>query len=285
MKPLDAGMQALLATRVHTLAWGMKLTRSGDGDVSGWTSHDREKTVTVEAAPLLLTPTNGIDMSSLARTAGWGVDNLEITVLQFDSYMTKIDLLDGFWDNSVGLIFQFDWATPANGIIPWLAFAFANIKPRLGSVIIELHCLRRYLQQDTTRITQPNCDKEFGGPTCRLNIGPHTYSGTVTTAGQRTFTAAALAPAAGTFNDGTLTWLTGVNADRQRKVRSHTVGGVLTLWEPMLLPVSNADTFSVVAGCARTRAACIAYGNVLNYPGFDQKSTTDKLTGGSTVEP
>jgi uncharacterized phage protein (TIGR02218 family) len=264
----------------------MKLTRASDGDVSGWTGLDREATVTVEGSPLLLSPSNGVDLSSIARTAGWGTDNLEITVVKFDDYMTKIDLLDGFWDASEFLLFQYDWATPANAIIPWLGGTFGTVKSKLGRTVIELHCHRRWLQQDTTPITQPNCWYEFGDPnTCRVDLAPHTYAGTVTTAGQRTFTASALAPAAGTFDEGKLTWLTGPNAGRVRKVRTHAGGGVLTLWEPMLLTVDVGDTFTVIAGCPRTRAACITFGNILNYPGFDQKPTADQVTGGAVVEP
>jgi uncharacterized phage protein (TIGR02218 family) len=263
----------------------MKLTRSGDGDVSGWTGLDREATVTVEGDSLLLMPTNGIDLSSIARTAGFGVDNLEVTVVKFDDYMTRIDLLDGFWDNSEFFLFQYDWATPANAVIPWLAGTFGNIKPRLGTVVIELRCLRQALQQDTTRITQANCDAEFGGPRCTLDLTPHTYAGTVTTAGQRTFTASALAATAGAGDEGKLTWLTGANAGRVRKVKTHAGGGVLTLWDPMLLPVDVGDTFSLVIGCPRTRAACIDFGNILNFQGFDQKPTADQVTGGAVVEP
>lgn len=287
MKTLTAGMQAMLATRVHTLAWGMKTTRGGDADVQGWTSADRAHPVTVDGGPLVLAPTNALDVSALARTAGFEVGNLELTVLAFDDVMTKVDLLDGLWDGTEFLIFQYDWATPANGVIPWVAGRFGNVQPKLGSFVIELRDLNQALQQDTTRVTHANCGYDFGhATTCRVALGPHTYAGTVTSvASGYTFTASALAPPAGTFTEGLLTWTTGLNAGRSRKVRLHATGGVLTLMLPALRGIGIGDTFNVIAGCAKTRAACIAYANVLNFPGFDQKPTVDQLTGGSVVAP
>lgn len=287
MKTLDAPMIAALATRVTTLAWGMKVTRGGDGAITGWTSHHKAKTVTVDGGSLLLEPTNAIDVSSIARTAGFDVDNLELTVLAFDDVMTKAQLLEGLWDHSLCVLFQYDWATPANGVIPWLSGTFGNARPKLGSFVIELRDLRQALQQDTTRITQANCDYDFGDPaTCTEALGPHTTAGTVTSvASQRSFTASAFAPAAGTVNEGRIDWLTGLNAGISQKVRTHATGGVFTLVLPMIRTIAIGDTFNAIAGCAKTRAACIAYGNVLNYPGFDQKPTVDELTGGSVVTP
>lgn len=287
MKTLDAGMQALMASRVTTLAWGMKVTRGGDGAITGWTSHHKAKTVTVDGDALVLDPSNAIDMSSIARSAGFDVDNLEVTVLTFDDVMTKADLLDGLWDGSAFYIFQYDWATPANGLVPWLAGNFGNIKSRLGSFVIELRCLRQRLQHDTTRIVQANCDYEFGdAATCTVALGPHTYAGTVTSvASVRGFTASAMGNPAGTFDDGFIEWVTGPNAGRSRKVRAQATGGVFTLWEPVLQTIGVGDTFNAIAGCARTRAACITFGNVLNFPGFDQKPKADALTGGAVIEP
>lgn len=286
MKTLSAGMLAMLASGAHTLAWGMQIVRAGDGDVSGWTGHDREVEVEVDGSPLLLQTANAIDVSSVVRSAGMGVDNLEITVLKFDEYMTKAQLLEGFWDASPFYLFEYDWKTPANGIIPWIAGTLGNMRPTYGGFVIEARCHRQWLQQDTTRITQANCDYDFGGPGCLVDLAPHTYAGSVTSvASQLTFTDSALAPAAGTFNEGRINWLTGENAGRSHKVRTHGTGGVITTWEEIIRTVGVGDTFEIIAGCPRTRAACIDFGNVLRFPGFDQKLKVDQMTGGAVVAP
>lgn len=288
MKTVSVGMAAALARPVQTLAWGMKVTRSHDGAVSGWTSHHKRKTVTVDGQPLVLLPSHSIAISTIARSAGWEVDNLEATVLQFDQYMTRADLLDGRWEGSTFSIFQFDWSTPANGVLPWLAGSFGRVKPRQGAFVIELRDLRQFLRQDTTRRTQTGCDFEFGDPaTCTVSLGPLTTTGVAVTGvtSQRQFTAASLGAAADTFTDGLVTWTTGLNAGSIRKVYRHPGSGVIELALPTIRPLQVGDTFTIVEGCLRTRAACIARGNVLNFPGFDQKPKTDEMTGGAVVEP
>jgi uncharacterized phage protein (TIGR02218 family) len=285
MKTIDAGTRAMIDSRVITLAWGMKLIRGGDGEVSGWTDFDRPRTVTVGGSPLLLDPQNSVLMSQLARTAGFAVDNTEVSILEYDDYMTKVDVYDGLWDNTEFFIFEYDWATPSNAIIPHIAGTFGVFTPGLDTFKFELHDWRRNMQQDTTRVTQAGCDEEFGGPRCRIDLAPFTFAGTVTSvASEYTFTASALGNPAGTFEEGNITWLTGLNAGRSRKVRTHTTGGVLTLMLPALREIQIGDTFTIVAGCARTREACKAKGNILNYQGFDQKATVDALTGGAVIE-
>lgn len=288
MKTYLPGMATMLARPVHTLAWGMKVTRARDDQVSGWTSHHKRKTVTVEGAPLALRPQNSISISSIARTAGWEVDNLEATVIQADDYMTSADLLDGAWQNSPFFIFQHDWATPANQIIPWLAGTFGRAKPKLGHIVIELRDLRQFLRQDTTRVLQANCDFEFGDPaTCTVDLAPLTTAGVAVTAvaSQREFTAASLVNPADDYTEGKVTWTTGLNTGSVRKVYRHPGSGVIELAIGMLRPIQVADQFTITRGCLHTREACIDFANVLNYPGADQKKKVDELTGGAVVEP
>ncbi len=287
MKTIPIATQAMLDSGAHTLAFGMKIVRAVDGAVSGWTEHDVGATVTIDGDPLVMDPANALNMSAIARTAGFSVDNLEVTILQFDDYMTKADVYDGLWDNSEFFLFQYDFAAPDEDVVPWIGGTLGNFKPKLGSFTVEFRDWRQYLQQDTTRVTQANCDAEFGGPRCNIDLGPHTYTGIVTAvASDRQFTAAALAPAGGTFDDGKLTWTSGLNAGKgkPRRVKSHAGGGVLVIWEPAVRAIGVDDEFTIVAGCPKTRAACKLFGNILNFQGFDQKPTTDQLTGGAVVE-
>ena len=286
MRTIPVATQAMLDTGAHTLAFGMRIVRNGDGDVSGWTEHDVGATVTVDGDPLVLDPINALNMSSIVREAGFAVGNLEVTVLQFDEYLTRADLLDGFWTGSEFFIFQYDFKAPTEAVIPWMAGTFGRVKPRLGSYVIELRDLRQFIAQDTTRITQANCDYDFGDDRCTVDLTPHTYSGTVTSVDTPlyVFTASALAGDDDKFTQGKITWVTGENAGSQRKVRDFATGGIVTLVLPMLHEIQVGDTFEIVAGCLKRRADCIAYENVLNFPGFDQKQKTDAMIGGAVVE-
>lgn len=279
MKNLSAGMQAHVAQAVTTLAFGMRVERI-DGDVTGWTNHPRRLDVTVNGDSLTLEPSNAIDISSIARSVGMGVDNLEATVVDFDDVLSKIDLLEGRWDGARFTIFQFNWMTPADGLIPWISGKFGNASPRLGSYVIELRDLRQELQSDITRVVQANCDYRLGDANCSVDLEPFTHPMTVTAvgAGQRVFTASALAQPADYFGQGEVRWLTGLNAGLRSKVYAHEAGGVVTLDLPLLRPIDIGDTADIIAGCRRRREDCRdKFDNVLNYPGADSAPTTDKM--------
>ena len=268
----------IISVSLGKLAWGMRVERQ-DGQVYGFTSHQRRKTVDVLGYDLVLEPSNAIDISSISRSIGMAVDNLEATVIDFDDVMSKLDLLEGRWDGARFYIFQFDWSAPASGVIPWISGKFGNTKPRLGNVVIELRDTRQELQNDVTRITQANCDYRFGdAQTCTVDLAPHTYAGEVTSVtNARVFTDSALVNPADDFEEGEVEWLTGINAGLHAKVRGSATGGVITLALPMLRGVQVGDTFDIVRGCLKRRVDCIAYDNVLNFPGLDEAPTTDQI--------
>lgn len=264
------------------LAWGMRVERA-DGEIFGFTSHQLRKTVTIDGDDLDLEPSNAINVSSIARSMGMAVDNLEAEIVAFDDVLPKLDLLEGRWDGARFYIFQFNWSTPGAGVIPWIAGKFGNSTPKLGSYVIELRDLRQDLQNDVTRVTQANCDYRFGDPaTCTVDLGPHTYTAAVTAAASGyQFTAAALVNPAGDFTEGEVIWLTGINAGLRAKVRLSEAAGVITLALPMLRGIEVGDTFDIVRGCLKRRVDCIAFENVQNYPGMDAAPTTDKIVSRS----
>jgi uncharacterized phage protein (TIGR02218 family) len=289
VRTIPIATQAMLDSWAHTLAFGMMIIRNGDGDVSGWTEHDVGCEVTVAGDPLTLDPINALTISSLVSEAGFAVGNLEVTVLQFDEYLTKADLLDGFWTGSEFLIFQYDYKAPDEDVIPRLAGTFGRVKPKLGQYVIELRDVRQFIATDTTRITQANCDYDYGDPnTCTIDLSAgHTFTGTVTSVETPfyAFTDSGLAGADDKFTQGSIEWLTGLNAGSRRKVRAFATGGVITLVLPMLRDIQVGDTFEIIEGCLKRRADCIDKGNILNFPGSDQKLKTDAMIGGATVEP
>jgi uncharacterized phage protein (TIGR02218 family) len=287
VKTLSSGLQVMAASRVMTLAFGMRVERA-DGEVTGWTDHPSAKTVTVFAESLTLEPTNAVVISSIARSMGMGVDNLEAEVLAFDDVMTKVELLEGRWDGARFYIFQFNFVTPSDGLIPWISGKFGNMKPKLGSYVIELRDLRQELQNDVTRVVQANCDYRLGDDNCTVDLDLFTFTGAVTdVSSNRQFTDATFgAVDADYYTEGEIEWLTGLNAGLRFKVYTHADGGVFTLDRATLQDIVVTDTFSIVAGCRKRRIDCRdKFDNVLNFPGADTAPTTDDLTGRSGGAP
>lgn len=80
------------------------------------------------------------------------------------------------------------------------------------------------------------------------------------------------------FQYGVLTWLTGENAGMKMEVRGHKTNprGSFVLMEAMPNEINPGDTFEVVQGCAKTRAACKVIDNIHNHRGFPDMPTEDK---------
>jgi uncharacterized phage protein (TIGR02218 family) len=281
VRSFGGSLASHIASRSHRLAWGMRVERS-DGDITGWTSHDSAKTVTIDAAPLVLEPTNAIDISSILREIGLGVPTLEATVLELDATMTRADLLDGVWDGARFYIFQYNWASPSDGLIDWLSGRFGGVTPRHGSFVIELRGLTQAVHNDQTRILQADCDYRFGDSRCTVDLGPHTYTGEVdAVTNQRVFDIDLPNPD-DDFTEGEIEWLTGLNAGKRRKVMLHT-SGTITLAEAAVRTIQVGDTFTIIRGCMKRRVDCIDFANVLNFPGADLKPTRDAISAGDTA--
>ncbi len=71
------------------------------------------------------------------------------------------------------------------------------------------------------------------------------------------------------FNQGTITFSSGVNANASANVKSAVAGVSLTLSYPLLNAPASGDTFTVYQGCDHTQATCTnKFNNLVNFRGF-----------------
>jgi len=72
----------------------------------------------------------------------------------------------------------------------------------------------------------------------------------------------------GFFVPGVVHWLTGANVGRENEIESYAQAtATVTLAIPTRMPIVAGDTFKIRRDCAKSKAACIAYGNLLNMRG------------------
>jgi len=87
------------------------------------------------------------------------------------------------------------------------------------------------------------------------------------------------APADSYFVPGVVEWLTGANAGRQNEIESYTAATqTVTLVIPAYQTIAPGDTFKIRRDCDKSKAACIAYGNLLNMraePELPRANATD----------
>lgn len=274
-RTVPTNLAAHYATGQTTLAWGLKITRK-DAAVYGFTSHQRDVTV----SSVLYKAGPGLDVQSLASSAGMSVDNTELTILPDDTIFTRTDILAGRWDGAAFELFLFNWRTPADGRDVLMAGTLGQVKPQRGAYVVELRGLQQYLQQPVGAVSTKTCRARLGDAACGINLASYTVTGTLTgVTSQTVFTDTARTEADHYFAEGTLTWTSGNNDGLSARVRLYAAD-TFTLAVPALGVVQVGDTYSVHAGCRKRLAEdCLAkFDNVLNFQGEPHRPTVDDLT-------
>jgi uncharacterized phage protein (TIGR02218 family) len=275
MRTIGAGLLAHYQSGNTALAWGLKITRA-DAQVFGFTSHQRD--VVISGTTYLAGP--GLDVSSLAMSAGFGVDNAELTILADDTTFTVESLLSGRWDGAAFEVFRFNWADLTQGRDVIMRGNLGNVTPRAGAFVVELRGLQQYLQQPVGAVSTKTCRARLGDAACGINLASYTVTGTLTgVTSQTVFTDTARTEADHYFAEGTLTWTSGNNDGLSARVRLYAAE-TFTLAVPALGVVQVGDTYSVHAGCRKRLAEdCLAkFDNVLNFQGEPHRPTVDDLT-------
>lgn len=275
MKTLPALLDTHYSSGTTTLADLLKITRT-DGQIFAFTSAADDVTIDSQ----LYTSAQGLNISSIEVSAGFAVDNLELTTLDDGTVFTKIDVLAGVWRNADFVISRYNWRTPTDGVEVRMTGTIGEVQLHRGYVTAELRGLQQYLQQPIGSVSSKTCRARLGDSMCTKVLTSFTFSGTVTSAAsQQVFTASAMAQAADYFAEGILTWTGGVSTGLSVKVKGFATGGVFTLMLPMLQAITAGDTFSVVAGCQKRLTDCITkFDNVLNFQGEPHLPGIDEMT-------
>ncbi len=186
---------------------------------------------------------------------------------------------------------------PPNYFVPTVEGTLTRFYGRVGDIeigrtsskIMVKSALDLLTVQMPRRLFQSACNHKFGEPgtgMCgydRVNgknaLGASTGIGQVTftcgvTSNQNMLTAGGFTPTpTGTYNNGTLIGVTGLNAGFTRTIGIVDASGsptVIYFLKPWVFPVvGGTDTFQALPGCDRTLTTCTnAFQNQLRYGGF-----------------
>ncbi|MEM7619762.1 MAG: DUF2163 domain-containing protein [Pseudomonadota bacterium] len=287
MKTLPIGLQAHLDTKATTLCWCWRLTRT-DNASYGFTDHDNDlvfDNTTFEAS-------SGFTASDVEDQIGLAVSNLDVQGALNSTRLNENDLAAGVFDNAAIELYRVNWADVSQRILMRKG-SLGEVKRGEVLFTAEVRGLAHNLQQPKGRVYQFTCDADLGDSRCGVNLESAALksSGTVTNlnlnnkfrgSGLHTF-------ADDYFTRGTLTWLTGHNANRSMEVKLHTrlsttfaVGvadAEIELWHNMSEPIQLNDTFEIRAGCDKVFATCqTKFNNVNNYRGFPHMPGNDFVT-------
>ncbi len=291
MKTVSAGLGTHLAGETTTLATCWKCTRT-DGVVFGFCDHDRDLVVPAGSPTgQTYSAATGYTRSAIQTSDALNVDNLDLEGAFDAAGITEADLRAGLWDYATVEIFQVNWADLTLGTLKLRKGTLGQIKAGRYAFNTELRGLTQHLQQSAGRLYGPMCDADLGDSRCGVHLtgspsSPYVVTGAVTSVtSARVFADTSRTEAAGYFDFGLITWVTGLNAGLSMEVKTFTQGsplpGDIALQLPMPYAVAIGDTYSMSAGCDKKKATCISkFNNLANFRGFPDVPGSDLVMGG-----
>ncbi len=161
-------------------------------------------------------------------------------------------------------------ATPLAG---WPVVLFegsvAGVDPAALEVVLhlksDLELLNRVFPVHTY---QERCTYTLGCSGCGKSLAALTETTSAGSGSDRGRILTSLGSAANYFAGGYCIATGGANAGARRSIAASTAAGTITLDVPFGAAVVAGDAFQCVPGCARTKAACEAWGNINRFRGF-----------------
>lgn len=262
--PRDIGtLAAHVQQTTTTLAVCWRLVTQAGAEY-GFTSCSRDLVVD----GLTYQANSGMEPTAVECVAGLQIDNSEVLGFIRPGIIEADQVRAGIFDGAVVYKFLVNYMDLSDDPVKllWGVMGEVQIKGE-NQFTAEMRGGSQWLAATIIPLTQATCRAIFGDPVqCKATAG--TNGGTVTTVtDQKTIRASGLigARADGFFDYGYLTWTGGNNAGLRHDIRHYNQAtGEFTLMADATLLIQNGDTFTAREGCAKTRAACKAKGNILN---------------------
>jgi uncharacterized phage protein (TIGR02218 family) len=216
--------------------------------------------------------TSAFDASAVVSKADLSVDNLEVIGILNAAGIEREDIEAGRWDYARVQLSRVNWRRPQDGAQRVRSGTLGKVQHRSGQFVVELRGLMQALQTQIGEIVTPDCQANFGDSRCLYPIETLREAATiVSVSSRRAFTIDALGP--GLWPGGDLTFEAGSGLNQGfvielRDVAIDSDGALVELQLPAPYLPTVGDPVSLVPGCPRTKAACIAYDNLLHFRGF-----------------
>ncbi len=277
MKILESTLKEALASKTLTLCWCWLITRL-DGVQLGFTSLD----VPITIGGVTYYGTTGFDPGAAQQSQG--VDKLDSQTLKGildQTGISKAELDSGIFEGAQVRRFLVDYTNlPENLELDppkhlELALGYLGSKKRnsLGYEIQTKDYLS-LLENNIGTTTSKTCRANLGDDDCRVDLSSYTHSVTVTaTLDRRIFTIDGGLPNK-YFDRGRLRFTSGVNQGLDFDI-SYYQDNQIILAQPAPFSIAVGDTLTAIAGCAKTKLACIRFGNFANFMGEPDVPTTD----------
>ena len=285
MRALSPGLAAHLAQGATTLCHCWKVLRR-DGVALGFTDHDRD--VTLNA--LVYAARSGLETSEAESALGFAVGGGAVSGALTADALGEIDLANGAYDGATIETWLVNWSDASQNQLLDVG-VLGEVRRSDRAFTAEIRSLAHQLDQERGRIYQSACSADLGDARCGVALAGFTASAVITaTDGRLSLTAAFPAYAGGWFVNGRVTFTGGANAGLHAQVKEHRsdgFNGTLSLWSPLVKPISVGDAFSVSAGCNKRFDTCLSkFANAVNFRGFPHMPGNDAVVAyASNADP
>jgi uncharacterized phage protein (TIGR02218 family) len=273
MRRLSPELENHFGSEVTTLATCWRITRE-DGVELGFTDHDCSLVID----GLEYDSISGFSPTTIESKSNMSVDNMEVEGLSFESKITESDLLAGIYDYAQIEVFMVNYEDLSQGNLLIKRGHIGEVTLNKQMFRAEVRGLTQNLSQTIGDVYSPTCRAILGDMRCKVNLDNFTTTTEVSNIrSNQVFSAKILNQAAGYFAGGEVRWLSGNNRLARMEVKEF-VNGVVTLVLPMGRKIQIGDKFSIIAGCDKTKEACIAkFSNIINFRGFPDTPGIDTL--------
>lgn len=215
----------------------------------------------------------GIVVDTLAVTLH--VDNTDlISGLPYAQYANN----GGFDGASIQIdrCFMPTYGDTSNGVVNMFIGSVSEVQPSRTEVTFQVSSDLELLTTPLPRnIISPSCSHILFDSGCTKVKATYAAASTVAASSTTVKINTALAQAAGYFDNGTITFSSGLNAGVTRTIKSHTVG-VINLALALPNAPTTGDAFTAYPGCDKTAATCSSkFANLLNFRGFPYVPTPE----------
>jgi len=274
MKQISAELGAHLASSVTTICTCWKLTRR-DNTVYGFTDLDKDITI----SGIVYKATAGFSPTAISSNYALAVDNMDVEGVLNAENIAESDLLAGKYDFAEVEIFKVNYEDLTQGKLPLRRGWLGEVAVKNGKFVAEIRGLTDRLTASIGEYYSPSCRAQFGDSRCKKNLAAYTFSGSITLVTDRQiFIDSSRSEAAGFFNQGKVTFISGLNAGISMEVKEFSAGGKITLVLPLPFSVIAGDSYTMSAGCDKTFQTCVGlYNNALNFRGEPHVPGTDKI--------
>jgi uncharacterized phage protein (TIGR02218 family) len=275
MKSISASLATHLASETTSLCTLWKITRT-DGQIFGFT--DASSDITYSGTTYLAS--TGHSPSAIKTTADMSVDNLEVVSVLDSSTLTEQDIVAGKWDYATVDLMMVNYSDLTAGHLKIRKGTIGQIKLGRNQFAAELRGLAQALQQTMGVIITPACRANLGDTKCAVTLASYTTSGTVTSVTSNSvFADTSLTAVNGYYDYGLVTWVGGLNSGLMMEVKTFlNSGGSVTLQMTAPYDINVGDTYTISAGCDKTRTTCVAkFNNIANFRGYPDLPGQDKI--------